>query len=161
MKVTEGRAEQIGGIVFVLFSLILALIIIPAQIKPVKAPWYNSPKLFPYVIAGLIFCFGAVLAVTGTRKARKSRREEPEAQESETYSITGQEARLVLITLGVVVIYVLAMGFLPYIPCTMVTLGLLMWIYGQRSWIKLIAVSAAFPLLIYFAFTFLLKLRLP
>ena len=81
--------------------------------------------------------------------------------EQEVYSLPWEKAKMVLLFLLIIVLYVISMEFLPYIPCTIVALAVMMLVAGQRSWIKLGAVSIILPIVIYYSFTMLLKLRLP
>lgn len=48
-----------------------------------------------------------------------------------------------------------------YLPCTIVALAALMWFFGQRDLRKLIPIAIILPIVIYFGFTELLKLKLP
>ena len=137
-------------------GLILAFLIIPTQIKDVDVEWYNSPRLFPWIISGLFVVLGAALFFSGRKKARTM----PDS-EQEVYSLPWEKAKMVLLFLLIIVLYVISMEFLPYIPCTIVALAVMMLVAGQRSWIKLGAVSIILPIVIYYSFTMLLKLRLP
>ncbi|MEG1578314.1 MAG: tripartite tricarboxylate transporter TctB family protein [Oscillospiraceae bacterium] len=154
MVIQESKAEKLLGIISVVFGLLLAFAIIPWQIDIVEtAAWYNQPRFFPYVISGMFAVLGALLFMSGIKKKDKPN------QETYTLDLTG--GKMVLITLGIVGVYVLALAFLPYIPCTIVGLGILMWIFGQRNLKVVIPVSIVLPIIIYLSFTYLLKLRLP
>lgn len=154
MSMQESKAEKVIGIISVVFGLLLGFLIIPTQIAVAKdTAWYNQPSFFPNVIAGLFVLLGMLLFLSGVKKKDK--------KEQETYSLSLQGGKMVLITLGLVGLYVLALSFLPYIPCTIVGLGVLMWLFGQRDLKKLIPVAVLLPIIIYFSFTYLLKLRLP
>lgn len=154
MSLKESKAEQLIGIVSVVFGLLLIVLIIPTQINLAKnTPWYNQPRFFPYVISGIFILMGVLLYLSGVKKKGRT--------DQDTYSVELQGGKMVLITLGLVFLYVLSLSFLPYIPCTVVGLGILMWLFGQRDLKKLIPVSVLLPVLIYFSFTYLLKLKLP
>lgn len=156
LSVHEGKAQFWLGIVFMVFSLLLFLVIIPTQVKSVEsADWFNSPRLFPYCIAGLIGVLGLCQLISGIRQ-----RNVPLDKQKE-YSISLMELRLVLITLGLLAVYVFAMQWIPYIPATIVVLAALIFLYGQKNYIKIAAVSVGMSVVIYLAFTYLLKLRLP
>ena len=154
MHLKESKAEQIIGIVFVALGLIAALIVIPMQIKEVSYDIiFNSPRFFPTVIAMLFILLGAALFVSGLRKK--------DAEEQEEYSLGAKEAKLVLITLGTMVVYTALLYFLPYIPVTMLVLAFLIWIYGQKSWKKIVITALVLPVIIYISFRYGLMLRMP
>jgi putative tricarboxylic transport membrane protein len=133
-------------------GILLFFIIIPWQVVDVGVE-LPTPRTFPRFIAAGITVLGIALFVNGRKKVGQTG--------LKVYSLSKVEARLVGITMGLLIIYVISLHFLPYIPITIVVLGLLMWFYGQRKWIKIISVSIALPLLIYYSFTYLLQLRLP
>jgi hypothetical protein len=152
MSVDESKIERILGVVFFLLGLLLLFVIIPWQIKDVGAD-FPTPRSFPNIIAGCMSVLGVFLFLSGYRKIGKP--------DLKLYTLSRKEARLVSITLGLLILYVLSLGFLPYIPSTVVVLGLLVWFYGQKSWIKLVATAVCVPVAIYFSFSYLLQLRLP
>lgn len=153
MSIRESKAEQILGIFFAALGILLILFIIPTQIAAVKTDWYNAPRFFPYVISGLMVLLGVLLCVEGFRKKK--------AEDQETYEFTKNGVFSVIVTLLLIGIYVGALHFLPYLPCTIVALAALMWFFGQRDLKKLIPIAVLLPIVIYFGFTELLKLRLP
>lgn len=153
MSLTERKANQILGIFFTVFALLLLFVIIPAQIKhiPNASP---SPRFFPQIIAILLLVLGVFLLVSGLRRSTK-------AADEVVFSLSLKEAKLVGLTLGVFVLYTVALYFIPYIPATIAAMGILVTAYGQKSKRKIIISSVLLPLIIYFSFTNLLMLRLP
>ena len=152
MSLTESKAEKILGAFFAILGLVLYFIIIPWQIKDVGAE-FPTPRSFPNLLAGILTVLGVVLFISGTRH------KDDDGQK--TYSITRTEAKLVLVTLLLMVLYVISLYFVPYIPATVVVLALMIFIYGQRSPVKLAAASVAVPVIIYLAFTYILKFNMP
>lgn len=148
----ESKAEQILGVVFFVIGLIGALVIVPMQIAYVEGA-YPQPRFFPQLICGLTAVLGVFLFIGGRRKRN--------AKDQETYTFVWKEVRLVLITLGVIALYVIAMNWIPYLPATIIVLAVLMFIYGQRNWIKLAAVAILLPAIIYVGLSLGLQLRLP
>lgn len=153
MSIQESKAEKILGIFFVVLGILLIVAIIPWQVAVVDTDWYNAPRFFPYVIAGLMVLLGALLFFSGVRKKN--------VEDQETYSVTKHGILSVVVTLLLIGIYVGALHFLPYLPCTIVALAALMWFFGQRDLRKLIPIAIILPIIVYFGFTELLKLRLP
>ena len=153
MSIRESKAEQLLGIIFYVLGLVLIILIIPWQIAAVDTNWYNTPRFFPYLISGLMVFLGALLFVSGCRKKK--------LEEQETYGATKNGLLSVAVTLLLICIYVGALHFIPYLPCTIVALAALMWFFGQRDLRKLIPIAIILPIVIYFGFTELLKLKLP
>lgn len=153
MSIQESKAEKMLGIFFVVLGVLLIAVILPWQISKVDTDWYNRPRFFPYVISGLMVLLGGLLFWSGVRKK--------DMEGQETYSINRDGLLSVIITLLLICVYVGALNFIPYLPCTMVALAALMWFFGQRDFRKLIPIAVILPTLVYFGFTELLKLRLP
>lgn len=154
MNVSESKAEQILGIVFAILGALFSLVIIPWQIKDVKYDIiFNSPRFFPTVVSVLFIILGAALFITGRRKRNH--------REQEAYALSKQEAKLVFITLGVMILYTALLYFLPYIPVTIVAVGFLIWLYGQKSWRKIVITSVVLSVLIYVGFRYGLSLKMP
>ena len=157
MTLHENVAEKLLGILATAFGILLIVLIIPAQINVVgKAPWYNQPRFFPYVVSGIFILMGVLLFLSGVKKGKRT-----STAGEETYEFSAYGTKMVLITLGIISLYVACISFLPYVPCTIVALGVLMWFFGQRN-LKIGAlVAIVLPIIIYLSFTYLLKLRLP
>lgn len=153
MSIQESKAEKILGIFFCILGVLLILVIIPWQIKAVDTDWFNTPRFFPYLISGLMVLLGVLLLISGIKKK--------DMEGQETYSVTKNGLFSVVITLLMICIYVGALHFIPYLPCTIVALAVLMWFFGQRDLRKLIPIAVILPIIIYFGFTELLKLKLP
>jgi hypothetical protein len=152
MTLNESKAERILGVFFFVFGAVLLLFIIPSQIAYVQGA-YPQPRFFPQVIACLFMILGVALFVGGWRKKGSANQE--------TYSFQWKELRLVLLTLGIVALYVLLLNWIPYIPATIIVLAVLIILYGQRNKFKIIGVSILLPIIIYVALTYGLQLRLP
>jgi hypothetical protein len=154
MKLDESKAEQILGIVFAVLGVVLLAVVIPWQIKSVSYDIvFNSPRFFPDLISALFIVLGVIMFISGRRKIGTSNQE--------TYSLEKKEALLVLLTLATMVVYTILLYFLPYIPVTIVTLGFLIWAYGQRNWKKIIITAIVLPIIIYLLFSYGLQLRMP
>lgn len=153
MSIQESKAEKMLGIFFCVLGILLIVAVIPLQIPKVETDWYNSPRFFPYIIAGLTALLGVFLFRAGVKKK--------DTEDQETYSITKNGLVSVVVTLALLSLYVAALNFFPYLPCTIVALAALMWFFGQRDLRKLIPIAVILPVIIYFSFTILLKLKLP
>jgi len=151
-SIKESRLEQYSGIFFAFFSLLLYFGIIPWQIRHIEGAGL-SPRFFPQTITAFMFCLSVALAVSGWLKRNST--------DQRIYSINAQEAKLAPLTLLVVAGYTYSLYYVPYIPATIVTLAVLMWIYGMRKWWKLGAMALLLPVCIYLAFTHLFGFRMP
>lgn len=152
MTLDESKAERIVGLVFTCIGILLFLVVIPWQIKDVGAD-FPTPRTFPNFIALATAGLGVVLFLTGRKKKGK-----PDLKH---YSLSKKEARLVGITVGLMLLYIFSLYYIPYIPATIVILGLMVWFYGQKSWMKIVGTAVCVPVVIYFSFNYLLQLRLP
>ena len=101
---------------------------------------FPTPRSFPNLLAGLLIVLGIALFVAGLKRKNST--------DQKVYSITKTEAKPALVTLLLMVLYVISLYFVPYIPATIVVLALMIFIYGQRSLIKLAGASVAVPVII-------------
>ena len=154
MSLKEGKAEIWLGVFFTVFGILLLTLIIPSQIKYVEGG-YPQPRFFPDLISAIGMVLGIALLIQGIRKARK------DSEDQETYSFKWKETRLVLITLGIIILYVVSMYFIPYLPATIVATGVLVALYGQRKIWKIILTAVLVPVIIYVGMTYGLMIRLP
>ncbi len=152
MYFNESKAWMVSGIAFFLVGLLMVFVIIPWQIAEV-ANADVSPRFFPTIVCSIMAILGACLFYHGYRRRHE------ENQKILGVSLVG--LKYIGVTFGILILYVLALNWLPYIAATILALLALMLFYGQRNWIKLIGVSVGLPLLIYFSFTYLLMLKLP
>ena len=150
----EGKAEIWLGVFFTVFGILLLALIIPSQIKYVEGG-YPQPRFFPDLISAIGVVLGISLLIQGIRKTRK------DSEDQETYTFKWKETRLVLITLGIIILYVASMYFIPYLPATIVATGVLVALYGQRKIWKIILTAVLVPVIIYVGMTYGLMIRLP
>lgn len=152
MKINESKVEQIAGIVLFVFALLLLLLIIPMQIKDVRAPGV-PPRFLPQAISFLIMALSVPLYVGGYKK-----RNTPDLKE---YSITIQELKLVLITLAAVAVTIVLYSFMGFIPTSILLLAFLQYRYGQRKLWKIVLVSIGMPVVLFLFFYYVLMISLP
>lgn len=156
MKMSEAKVNKIAGIAIAVVGIIFILAIIPTQVDQVNCDWYNSPRLFPYVVSALITLLGICLFINGLAMGKKV----PE-EKQETYETKKDHLKMALGVFGIMVAYAALLGVLGYIPCTLAMLIAMMRFCGQKSWIKTIAVAVVLTLAVYFGFSKLLYLRMP
>lgn len=154
MSIKEGKAEIWLGAFFAVLGVLCLVWIIPTQIKYVENA-YPQPRFFPDVIAALTVVLGAWLCIGGVRKHKANK------EGQEVYTFKWNEVRLVLITLGVLVVYILLMNWVPYLPATIVATGVLVALYGQKKIWKILLTAILVPVIIWVGMTYGLKIRLP
>lgn len=157
MELKDSQVEKLWGVLSIAFGILLLTWIIPSQVKAVaQSPWYNGPRLFPNILAGILIACGAFLFLMGVRKKRSGK-------DAVCCTFSKQEMKVVGMTLGVLIAYTLALSYLPlhYIFVTAAVMVGLMLICGQRNWKILIGVGLILPTIIYFSFRYGLKIRFP
>ena len=154
MSLKEGKAEIWLGAFFTVVGIIFLAVIIPTQIKYVEGG-YPQPRFFPDLISALTVVLGISLFIQGIRKHKA------DSDNQEVYTFRWNEMRLVLLTLGVIILYVISMYFIPYLPATIVATGVLVALYGQKKIWKIILTALLVPGIIYVGMTYGLMIRLP
>ena len=148
----ESRLERWSGVFFAFLSILFYFGVIPWQIRHVPGVSL-SPRTFPNTITVFLFVLSVALCVSGWLKRNRTGQK--------IFSISCNEIKLAALTLLTVGGYTLLLYIIPYIPATFIVLAVLIRLYGQRKWWKLSLVSLILPVLIYVAFTYLLRLQLP
>ncbi|MDR1875827.1 MAG: tripartite tricarboxylate transporter TctB family protein [Synergistaceae bacterium] len=148
----ESQVERYAGGFFALFSIALYFFVIPWQIRRVAGA-SPSPRSFPLAITATVFALSASLFVSGWHKRNR--------EDQKVYLLSAEELKLAGATLLVMGAYTALLYAFSYVPVTIVVLAVLIRLYGQRTWWKLGVTAIVLPPLIFAAFTYLLKLRLP
>ena len=152
MKISESKAEQGAGLLLAVFSLTLYFVIIPGQIQDVKT-FGVSPRFMPNIVAMSILILSSSLFISGYLCRHN--------EQQKTYTINAAETKLVLVSLLLIALNIVALDYLGYIITTILALGTLMHIYGQKNKKLIILVAVLTPLVIYQFFTKLLQMTLP
>lgn len=152
MRFSEARAEQLTGVILGLFSTLLYFVLIPWQIADVKAAGL-SPRFLPEALAVLMLILSVSLFLNGYGK-----RNNPGQK---YYSFAAKETALVVKSLLVLSAYIVLLEVAGYLLTTIVALGLLMYLYGQRRVKILLPVTIGLPVAIYLFFTKVLQIVLP
>lgn len=135
-----------------IISLIVYFLVIPAEITEVKR-FGVSPRFLPEMVCMLLLFCAVCLFIGGYRKRNNVNQK--------TYSISPTESKLVLKSLLLIVLYIVSFDLFGYMIPTIAALAILMITYGQRNWKLIVLISLGLPVLIYLAFTQLLKMPLP
>ena len=148
--------DAVWGALLMVFS---AVLLIHVQSFPRIPGQQVGPALFPgFLAVGLAVC-GALLVIKGLA----TRRVQGERSEWIAFADWTRSRKHLLafaVTIGVNVLYILAVDKLGFIPIGVLYLGLLFWVYGvDRKWIVPLAI--VMTLGIHYAFYKLLKVPLP
>jgi len=149
----ESKVEQIGGIFLSGFSLLMLFVVIPAEIPAEKGIGGVSPQFFPQFVVLLLLVCAISTFVTGYLKRGKPNQK--------NYTITMREAKLVVLSLFLLAMYITAFDWFGYMIPTMAALLVFMYTFGQRKKKLLVMISLGAPLLIYLFFTKVLQMPLP
>ena len=148
--------DAVWGALLLLFSGVL---LVHVQGFPRIPGQQVGPALFPgFLAVGLAVC-GALLIVKGLA-TRRAWGERAEWIAFAGWTRSRKHVVAFALTLGVNVLYILAVDKLGFIPLGVIYLGLLFWVYGvPAKWIVPLAI--AMTLGIHYAFYKLLKVPLP
>lgn len=151
---TEKQSFLILGIFFTLLGVVLLLFIIPSQIK-YSGSDFPGPATLPNAYAAIMGIIGLFMIGQSIMLRNKPVNEEKNVTFSRNSVLKS------LLALAILVVNLVGLVFFTYLPVTMVTLFVLMFLFGQRNKITLVAVSVGLPLIVYYGFTVGLKLVLP
>ena len=152
MKFSEAKAEQVTGGVLGGFSLLLYFWLIPWQIGDVNVAGV-TPRFLPETLALFMLLLSVLLIFNGYGKRNKT--------DQKYYSFAPKETTLVVKSLLILTVYINVLEWVGYLLTTMVALGSLMYMYGQRKIKVLLPVSIGLPVAIYLFFTKVLQIVLP
>ncbi len=111
-----------------------------------------SASFFPTLVASVMIICSLSMLVKAIVKPKIY---EPITPEKKRGLLRG------ILTILVCLLYVLAFKPLGYIPSSMLAVFAVMIIFGNRRWPVIIAVTIIFPILLYAAFRYGLKIKLP
>jgi len=148
--------DAVWGALLLLFS---AVILFHVQSFPKIPGQQVGPGLFPGFLAiGLAVC-GALLVMKGLT-TRRAWGERAEWIAFAAWTRSRKHVLAFALTIGVNILYILAVDKLGFIPLGVIYLGLLFWVYGVGTkWI--LPLSLVMTLGIHYAFYKLLKVPLP
>jgi len=148
--------DDVWGALLLLFS---AVILFHVQSFPKIPGQQVGPALFPGLLAvGLAVC-GALLILKGLA-SRRVRGERAEWIAFADWTRSRRHVVAFALTIGVNILYILAVDKLGFIPLGVIYLSLLFWVYGVGvKWI--VPLSIVMTLGIHYAFYKLLKVPLP
>jgi len=151
---TEGFVFLLGSVLLGVYSLVLHVLS--------KAKWKMSPYLFPLLLAVFLFLLSLSLLQEGRKERQAQEMQDTEQQTPEAEGSPKQKgwkdaAVFALISLA----YILSISLVGFVVATVMFLvGSFVYLKERRIWL-VIALSIAFPLIIYVLFGMLLHVMLP
>ncbi len=111
-----------------------------------------SASFFPTLVAAIMILCSISMLIKALIKPKSY---EPLTAEQKRGYLRG------LLTILVCLLYVMLFKPLGYIPSSMLAVFALMIIFGNRRWPVIIVITVLFPILLYVAFRYGLRIRLP
>ena len=188
MQRTKSRIHptSIEGFFFLLSSILLAIYSLVLHVLS-KAKWKMSPYLFPLLLAVFLFLLSLSLLQEGGKEKLERERMDSEGQEQALEGSplqkdvmqdeTGKATNLkgfslfasllqkggndALVFALISLVYVLSIGFIGFVVATTLFLASSFVYLKERRAVLVIALSIAFPLIVYVLFGMLLHVMLP
>ncbi|MDR1243132.1 MAG: tripartite tricarboxylate transporter TctB family protein [Deltaproteobacteria bacterium] len=153
MQIPEYKAQIGGGVILALFSCLLYFYIIPTQVIFASRQMGVSPRFFPDILALLLFIFSIALGIDGYKMRNR--------EKQKVFSFVAKEVRLVFLTLLIIALQTVGFQTIGYLIPAILALAVCMFLYGQRSLIKIALVSILLPWGIKLFFEKTLQVYLP
>ena len=153
VSIREYKTFLWGGAFWVAFALALRFVIIPWQVADELPQSGTSARYIPEAVSYLLMLCGALLAANGYRIRN--------APGQRLYVFNFGNMRLVFYSLIIISGNIIAFDLIGYLIPAMCTLAVLMLLYGNRSYLKIAALSISLPLLIDQLFKVTLQMYLP
>ena len=149
LSINSNQKTIIAGVCGILFCALLWFVLIPWQI-PMREKGFLSPRFFPKVMTGTLFCMCLGLLLEHIWK---------KSPENRTIRTVFDLRALIL--LGLITLYLFAMNIFGYLLSTFCAVPVFLLFFGVRRKATIILLTAALPLCLYLVFTKLLNCFLP
>ncbi len=146
--------------VFMIIFGALLLYVIPKQIVDVPGLTVG-PRSFPTVLVILIIIISSLSILSNLLKNRKntqSIKNEENQSEAEPPKITKVGLNRVVISYGLLILWAILLPLIGFIIPTLLTAFLLMYVIGNRSYVKMAIISIVSTTLLYVTATYLLQI---
>lgn len=132
---------------------------------PTFGSWASFPGLFPMIIgAGLILMAAALLLERrklNRTAATHSLLEEKMIEASAETALSPAAKTRTILTTAAIIAYAISLAWLPFEVSTAIYLALAMWIFGERSPLRIALASVGTTVVLAFAFVYGLQTLLP
>ncbi|MGN0906332.1 MAG: tripartite tricarboxylate transporter TctB family protein [Bullifex sp.] len=113
-----------------------------------KVEWKLSPYLFPLVICIMLSLLSVSLIISGLSGMKEGKKEKG-------------DRRTFVLFLAECAVYLFALKYLGFLICTVILLGAIVHLLGERSWWKIVLISVVTSVIIYLLFGVYLGVMLP
>ena len=137
----------IEGIALLAFSVIGVIYSIVSHFG-FKVEWKLSPYLFPLFISLMLFVLSISLLLSGLKGMDEKKSEKG-------------DKKTFLLFLAECAIYLVDLRYIGFLISTMILLGAIVRLLGEKNWVKVILISVVTSLIIYFLFGVYLGVMLP
>jgi len=151
------------GILIVSVALFLYFYLIPVGIKQLGVEWKAgigvlkdialSARLFPVILTVVIGFFGGLLIITDLPRNKKVLEKTSQSKMEIRYRT--------LVIMGILATYYFLLSTIGYLYATVPTVGILMYCFGMKSWLKIMAVAVTLPFLLYLVIEKIMLVPLP
>lgn len=121
---------------------------------------FGNPRTFPQIIAVIIIIVAAIQLIGQICQSSKGQSKEGQADALST-SLPKKTYINLIALITVTLIYILSVGYLTYLPATVLLLGASMWIFGVRKKGIIITIAVLCPATLLAVFRYLLVVPLP
>ena len=154
MKIRIVSKDCLIGVLLISICILVYLVIIPREVQG-EIQRGMPPDFFPKLSVALVGFFAFFLLVKGLF----SKAENLQSMESPLKIKEGRKG-VILVICGTI-FYLVLCSLISYIPSTILTLIILIWIFGERRWIMIVTAPLIATVGIYFLFGKLLSLQFP
>ncbi|MBP1924742.1 divalent metal cation (Fe/Co/Zn/Cd) transporter [Sedimentibacter acidaminivorans] len=140
------------SILFFILSIGLFIYSLTKHYGVVKLEWKMSPYLFPALISIFLFFLSILLFSDGLRQIKEGISVENDVKVSWKKLISAVIACMV---------YIIIMPIITFIPSTILFIGYMLYLLGERRKLFIIFLSILVSVIIYFLFSVLLNVMLP
>lgn len=162
---TDLKDFLLGLGVAALFAIV-EFIVIPVEISvprtlPIAA---NSPSFWPRVICGGMIVVGLALAFNAVMRLRAVGADaavRPDAEVDEPTYPPGQALLRIGLAMAILVGYYVIVRWVGIVVASIVALGLLSSLYGEKRWWLIAILAISMPIVLYLFFTKIAEVSLP
>ena len=144
------RKNIIAGMALIMFGVWYAYLIGDLPERSIM-PNTPGPSFFPIIIVSAILMLSAALFISGVREnhgAEKTVRDQT-------------SHRLAVLAIGAFVVFLALLPYAGFIIASCLFFAVLMYLYGSRNWIMIIASSVIIPVTLYLLFRHGFQIILP
>ena len=148
---------KIASVLLIFFTIVL-LYVVPAQIEEEVGHHYQSPRIYPQLLIGVMIILSIIFTISSVRKRKLS------VKESGSKSSTPMEnptVRVCIVILSCALYIWIFIEWVGFILASMILLAFLIRLYGYGNRLITLLVAAITPVVVYYIFKASLQMPLP